>query len=70
MRPGFSHCNVRRAECQPRAVDIGLCSQNVSLQVGFRERSRLAFVEEGVLGPLGSNRPSPAFSDGTFHLFP
>jgi hypothetical protein len=38
-------------------------------QVGFRERSCLAFVEEGVFGPLGSNRPSPALSDGAFHLF-
>ena len=38
-------------------------------QVGFRERSRLAFVEEGVFGPLGSNRPPPALSDCAFHLF-
>ena len=38
-------------------------------QVGFRERSRLAFVEEGVFGPLGSNRPSPPLSDGAFDLF-
>lgn len=52
--------------CRPHEES---CAKSRQSQVGFLERSRLAFVEEGIFGPLGSNRPSPALSGGAFHLF-